>query len=97
MRAFFKTVFSKLDKMVHEIQLLEFVSPNILQSANIVYRVKGESEDKEIRIPGFAVFSVREEEDGRLRSVDMQTWLDPSPLLGRIAEVLGEDWASAAG
>ena len=86
----FKAQFDKLDKMEHEvISRVDYVRPRIYHAVSIVYRVKGDSQDKEIRNRAFAVFSVERDEDGRIRCERAEVYLDPSPLMGRIAEVYG--------
>lgn len=84
-RQMFTTVLGQLDQMAHEIRYFDYVAPRIYQAATIRYRVKGDSQDDEITIPGFAVFNVREE-DGRVKCYRAETFLDPSAVFQRIAE-----------
>ncbi|CAH0054778.1 unnamed protein product [Clonostachys solani] len=86
-RQMFKEVFKKLDLMTHEVLYFDFVGDRIYQSAKIRYLVKGDNPDRDvIEIPGFAVFNVEHDEDGKLRCYKAETFLDPSPVFQRIAE-----------
>ncbi|CAG8123767.1 unnamed protein product [Penicillium salamii] len=85
-RQMFKTVLGQLDIMTHEVRYFDYVAPRIYQAATIRYLVKGDNHDTdEITIPGFAVFSVRED-DGRIKCYRAETFLDPSAVFQRIAE-----------
>lgn len=90
-RGMFEQIFPNLDLMEHYIEYFDFVPPDkVYQAARIRYRVKGDdtSGKGDVEIPGFAVFWVREEGD-KLKSYRMETYLDPSPLLKRMEQVLG--------
>jgi hypothetical protein len=79
--------------MEHYIEYFDVVGGRIYQAAQIQYRVKGDaaSGKRDVRIPGFAVFDVREEA-GRLLCYRMETYLDARPLEARMAEVFdGEE------
>ncbi|KAJ5340745.1 hypothetical protein N7541_009869 [Penicillium brevicompactum] len=86
-RQMFKTVLGQLDKMTHEIRYFDYVAPRIYQAATIRYIVKGDNPDTdEITIPGFAVFALREQDDGRVKCYRAETFLDASAVFQRIAE-----------
>jgi hypothetical protein len=86
-RQMLKTVLGQLDQMTHEIRYFDYVAPRIYQAATIRYRVKGDSlGTDEIIIPGFAVFAVREDDNGRVKCYRAETFLDPSAVFQRIAE-----------
>lgn len=86
-REMFRTVLGQLDKMTHEICYFDYVAPRIYQAATIRYVVKGDDpETQEITIPGFAVFSVRKDDDGRVKCYRAETFLDPSAVFARIGE-----------
>jgi hypothetical protein len=85
-RQMFKSVLGQLDKMTHEIRYYDYVTPRIYQAATIRYLVKGDNpETDEITIPGFAVFSLRKDVDGRVKCYRAETYLDPSEVFQRIA------------
>ncbi|KAJ5801474.1 uncharacterized protein N7518_003542 [Penicillium psychrosexuale] len=86
-RQMFKAVLGQLDMMTHEIRYFDYVAPRIYQAATIRYLVKGDSLDTDqITIPGFAVFSVRKDDDGRVKCYRAETFLEPSALFQRMAE-----------
>ncbi|KAJ5213212.1 hypothetical protein N7449_000381 [Penicillium cf. viridicatum] len=86
-RQMFKTVLSQLDMMVHDIRYFDYVAPRIYQAATIRYLVKGDRPDTdEITIPGFAVFSVRKDDAGRVKCYRAETFLEPSAVFQRIVE-----------
>ncbi|CRL29415.1 unnamed protein product [Penicillium camemberti] len=86
-RQMFKTVLGQLDMMVHDIRYFDYVAPRIYQAATIRYLVKGDSLDTdEITIPGFAVFSVRKDDAGRVKCYRAETFLEPSAVFQRIVE-----------
>jgi hypothetical protein len=86
-RQMLKAIISELDKMDHHILYFDYVPPRIYQSATIRYLVKGDNEGTdEIAIPGFAVFSVRVDDEGRIRCYRAETFLDASSVFQRIAE-----------
>ncbi|KAJ5551970.1 hypothetical protein N7461_006668 [Penicillium sp. DV-2018c] len=86
-RQMFRTVFAQLDMMTHEIRYFDYVPPRIYQAVTIRYLVKGDSPDTdEIAIPGFAVFSVRKDDDGHVKCYRAETFLDPTAVFQRIAE-----------
>jgi hypothetical protein len=85
-RQMFKTVLGELDVMTHEIRYFAYVAPRIYQAATIRYLVKGDNRNTdEIKIPGFAVFSVRKDVGGRVKCYRAETFLDPSAVFQRIA------------
>ncbi|KAJ5674554.1 uncharacterized protein N7477_004488 [Penicillium maclennaniae] len=70
-----------------EIRYFDYVAPRIYQAATIRYLVKGDNPvTDEITIPGFAVFSVRKDDDGRVKCYRAETFLEPSAVFQRIAE-----------
>ena len=86
--------------MTHHIESFDYIAGErkILQAARIVYRVKGDKEEKVIEIPGFAAFTLERDADGVIRLVKAQTWLDPSPVTERIVEVHGKErWEQEIG
>jgi hypothetical protein len=83
--AMFQTVFPQLDLMEHKVEYFDFVPPKIYQAASIRYRVRGDYQSREIVIPGFAVFWVKED-DGQLKMYRAETFLDPSEVFKRIGE-----------
>ncbi|KAJ5491874.1 hypothetical protein LT330_009130 [Penicillium expansum] len=86
-RQMFKTVLGKLDMMIHDIRYFDYVAPRIYQAATIRYLVKGDNlNTDEITIPGFAVFSVRKDDAGRVKCYRAETFLEPSAVFQRIAE-----------
>lgn len=86
-RQMFKTVLGQLDMMVHDIRYFDYVVPRIYQAATIRYLVKGDSPDTdEITIPGFAVFSIRKDDAGRVKCYRAETFLEPSAVFQRIVE-----------
>lgn len=90
-RQMFKTVLGQLAMMTHEIRYFDYVPPRIYQAATIRYLVKGDSSDNDkITIPGFAVFSVRKDDDGHVKCYRAETFLDPSAVFHRITEKSSE-------
>ena len=89
----FEPFFTRLAEMTHYIKTFDYVAEEnkILQAARIVYRVKGDPEDKVMEIPGFAAFALGRDEDGIVRLVNAQTWLDPSPVVESMMRVHGKD------
>jgi len=85
-RAMFSQAFSQLDLMKHEVVHFDYVAPKIYQAARIRYRVKGDTPDQNIDIPGFGVFYLREDADGSLKCYRSEVYLDPTPVFARIAE-----------
>lgn len=85
-RQMFNNVLGQLDQMIHEIRYFDYVAPRIYQAATIRYLVKGDSQERdEITIPGFAVFAVRKDVDGRVKCYQAETFLDPSEVFQKIA------------
>lgn len=86
--------------MTHHIEYFDFIAEEtkILQAARIVYRVKGDPEDRVMEIPGFAAFTLGRDEDGVVRLVKAQTWLDPSPVVEGMMRVHGKEvWEKEMG
>ncbi|KAJ5959214.1 Nuclear transport factor 2 [Penicillium vulpinum] len=79
-KGFFKKQFSLLDSMTHTIGHVDVVSDRIYQEAKIEYVVKGDPEQKVIKIDGLAVFGRRVGED---QMSFFTVFLDPRPLLER--------------
>jgi hypothetical protein len=96
----FLSFLSRLANMTHHIESFDFIASEnkILQAAGIEYLVKGDSEGQVIKIPGFAAFTLERDEEGTIRLVRSQTWLDPSPVVERIVGVYGkEEWEGEIG
>jgi hypothetical protein len=73
--------------MDHHILYFDYFAPHIYQSATIRYLVEGDNEGTDdIAIPGFAVFSVRIDDEGQIRCYRAETFLDASMVFQRIAE-----------
>ena len=89
----FEPFFTRLAEMTHYIESFDFISAEnkILQAARIVYRVKGDPEEKVMEIPGFAAFTLGRDEDGIVRLGKAQTWLDPSPVVESMMRVHGKE------
>ena len=85
-RAKFAAQFVRLEKMQHDIVYFDYVAPKIYQKARIHYRVKGDDKlAKDVSVPGFAVFYVRKESDGRFLCYRAEIFLDLSELRQRMA------------
>jgi hypothetical protein len=83
----FDSVFSKLDSMTHEVNYYDYVAPRIYQSARIRYLAKGDDPETQfIEIPGFAVFWVKVDGEGKIKCYRAETYLDPSTLFQRIQD-----------
>jgi hypothetical protein len=86
-RQMFKNVLGQLDLMTHEVRYFDYVAPRIYQAATIHYLVKGDNlETDQITIPGFATFSVRQDDAGHVKCFRAETFLDPSAVFQRIAQ-----------
>ncbi|KGO47707.1 Nuclear transport factor 2 [Penicillium expansum] len=79
-KGFFKMQFSLLDSMTHTIGHVDVLPDRIYQEAKIDYVVKGDPEQKVIKIDGLAVFGRRVGEE---RMSFFTVYLDPRPLLER--------------
>ena len=96
----FETFFTRLSEMTHHIESFNYIPEDkkMLQAARIVYRVKGDSENRVIDIPGFAAFTLERDGKGSIKLVKAQIWLDPSPVMERIVSVHGkEGWETELG
>ncbi|KAI9038830.1 nuclear transport factor 2 family protein [Aspergillus affinis] len=82
--AFFGQQFQTLASMKHTIGHVDVVEDRIYQEANIEYVLKGDPEEKVIKVQGLAVFGkgVRDE-----RMKFFKVFLDPSPIFKRVGEL----------
>ncbi|KAJ5417599.1 Nuclear transport factor 2 [Penicillium crustosum] len=79
-KGFFNKQFSLLDSMTHTIGHVDVLPDRIYQEAKIEYVVKGDPEQKVIKVDGLAVFGRRVGED---QMSFFTVYLDPRPLLER--------------
>lgn len=79
-KGFFKKQFSLLDSMTHTIGHVDVLPDRIYQEAKIEYVVKGDPEQKVVKIDGLAIFGRRVGED---QMSFFTVYLDPRPLLER--------------
>ncbi|KAJ5164566.1 Nuclear transport factor 2 [Penicillium coprophilum] len=87
-KTFFKQQFSIIDRMTHTIGRVDVVADRIYQEAKIEYVLKGDPEQKVIKIDGLAIFGKRAEED---QMSFFTVYLDPRELLERkqIVDAMG--------
>ena len=61
----------------------------ILQAARIEYVVKGDQKQELFSIPGFLVAELERDEQGKVRVVKKDVYIDLGPVVQRMEEVYG--------
>ena len=65
--------------------MLDVVGHCIHQATTIRYLIKGDDPAKDvITIPGFAVFTRKQDQQGKMKCSRAEIYLDPSPVFQRI-------------
>lgn len=85
-RDMFDQTFQELDLCDHRLEYFDYCPPRIYQALKVKYRIKGDSPSQDIELPGFVTLFVEEDQHGDLKCYRTETFLDPTPVFGRIAE-----------